>query len=353
VRVIRPGRAIALAGVAGAALLRARRRRREQTFDLRGRTVLITGGSRGFGLALAREFGSRGATLAVCARDEDELARARRDLEARGIRTLTAVADVTSGEDARRAADLVARHLGAVDVLVNNAGIISVGPWQTMEARDYEDAMRTHFWGPLHMTMAVLPEMQRRRRGRIVNVSSIGGKIAVPHLIPYCASKFALAGLSQGLRAELRREGIAITTVYPGLMRTGSARRAIFKGRHRAEYAWFSISASLPVVSMDADRAARQVVDACLRGDAELVISAPAKIAVAAHVRWPELTGALLALVNRLLPGPGGIGRDRAKGADSQSLISPSPLTGLGDRAARSLNQLDLEPRPPSATPSA
>jgi NAD(P)-dependent dehydrogenase (short-subunit alcohol dehydrogenase family) len=209
-----------------------------------------------------------------------------------------------------------------------------------MTAADYEEAMRVHFWGPLHMVQAALPSMRRRGGGRVVNISSIGGKISVPHLLPYAASKFALAGLSQGLRAELAADGILVTTVYPGLMRTGSTRQALFKGRHRAEHTWFSLAGTLPLLSMNAERAGREIVAACRRGDAELILSPPARFAVALQTRFPELTADLLGLAARLLPGVGGIGTRRAKGADSASLLSPSPLTAMGDQAARRNNEI-------------
>src|SRR5204863_2185868 len=161
---------------------------------------------------------------------------------------------------------------GAIDVLVDNAGIIQVGPLETMTQEDFRRAMNTHFWGPLNTTLAVLPEMRRRKTGRIVNISSIGGKISIPHLVPYSASKFALVGLSEGLRAELAKDGISVTTVCPGLMTTGSPRNAFFKGQNQAEYAWFSISDALPGVAMNAEAAARAIIRACKRGDAEIVL---------------------------------------------------------------------------------
>jgi NAD(P)-dependent dehydrogenase (short-subunit alcohol dehydrogenase family) len=327
-------------GLSAAAFLRARARRRRSSYPFRGRTVLITGGSRGLGLLLAREFGRRGARTAICARDEQELTRAGRDLDSRGIDVLTAAADITHAADVNRLVDRVASHFGDIDVLVNNAGTIVVGPLQTLTPSDYEDAMQTHFWGPLRMVTAVLPGMRRRGGGRIVNISSIGGKLAVPHLAAYCASKFALAGLSQALRVELAKAAILVTTVYPGLMRTGSARHAIFKGRHRAEHTWFSVSGSLPFLSMNAERAAHEIVEACGRGDAEIVLSLPARAAVAFHSQCPEWSAGLFEFVNRLLPDAGGIGRQRAKGWESQSLTSPSPLTVLGDRAARAFESV-------------
>src|SRR5205085_5737710 len=139
-----------------------------------------------------------------------------------------------------------------------NAGIIGVGPIQTMTLADFEEAMKINFWSAVYTIEAVLRDMIRRGSGRIVNITSIGGKISVPHLLPYCASKFALVGLSEGLHAELTQQGIVVTTVCPGMMRTGSPRNAEFKGRHRAEYAWFSIGGSLPLISIDSHVAAKR-----------------------------------------------------------------------------------------------
>jgi short-subunit dehydrogenase len=212
---------------------------------------------------------------------------------------------------------------------------------EVMTLEDYEEAMRIHFYAPLYTTLAVLPEMRRRREGRIVNISSIGGKISVPHLLPYSASKFALVGFSEGLRAELAKDGIVVTTVCPGLMRTGSPRNATFKGQHQAEYAWFTISDSLPVTSMKAERAARQVIAACKRGDAEVVLTIQAKLAALFHGVFPGLTADILGVVNGLLPEAGGIWTGRAKGKESESELAPSWLTVLSDNAARENNEVN------------
>ena len=198
--------------------------------------------------------------------------------------------DVTDREQVQTMVDSILERWGRIDSLINNAGTISVGPVETMTVEDYELAMKTHFWGPLYLIQAVLPEMRRRHEGRIVNISSIGGKISVPHLVPYNASKFALVGLSEGLRTELAKDGVHVSTICPGLMRTGSPRQAYFKGQHRAEYAWFSISDSLPFVSMSARKAARQIIKACKRGEAQTILSLPAKLAVALHDLFPGMT---------------------------------------------------------------
>jgi NAD(P)-dependent dehydrogenase (short-subunit alcohol dehydrogenase family) len=325
------------AGVAGGVLVGRRARRRR--LDLKGAVALVTGGSRGLGLELARELGRRGASVGICARDADTLERARRDLEQRGVPTLALRCDVTDREGAAATVRAVRDHWGRLDVLVNNAGIIQVGPLETMTFDDFEQAMRANFWGPLHTTLPAVELMRAQGGGRIVNIVSIGGKVSVPHLAPYTASKFALGGLSEGLRAELAHEGIQVITVYPGLMRTGSPRHALFTGRHRDEFAWFSIADALPLLTISAERAARRIVDAVVRAEASLVLSVPAKLAAWAPALLPRTTSRVLTLVNRLLPRAGGGEPGQWRGRESESAWSPSALTALGDRAARAQNQ--------------
>jgi NAD(P)-dependent dehydrogenase (short-subunit alcohol dehydrogenase family) len=337
-----PPRAFARLALGGAALLLGRALiRHRRTWELRGRTILVTGGSRGLGFLVARELLREGARVAICARDADTLARAQRQLEGDGGPVVAIPCDVAVREDIERVVGRVTEELGPIDALINNAGTITVGPLNTMRLADFHDAMNTNLWGALHAILAVLPDMRRRHAGRIVNIASIGGKLAVPHLLPYSASKFALVGLSEGLHAELARDGIQVTTICPGLMRTGSPRHAFFKGRYRAEYAWFSISDSLPLVSMDAPRAARQIVDALRWGEAGRVLGVPAKLGATAHALFPGMTTALLALVNRALPDADGNAPPiPTEGEDSTSFVSPSLLTRLGDRAAEQHNQL-------------
>jgi len=325
----------------GAALL-ARGLRASRAMDFHGCSAVITGGSRGLGLLVARELGRQGARITIAARDEAELERARQDLEDRRIDVTTVVCDVTSPDDAQRLIDGVVARTGRIDVLVNNAGVIRVGPVEHMQRSDFEEAMAVHFWGPLQTMSAAIPAMRRRGAGRIVNVSSIGGKIGVPHLAPYCASKFALAGLSDSMRGEIAKDGIFVTTVCPGMMRTGSPYNAWFKGRHRDEFTWFAISDSLPIASIDARRAASQIVDACRHGDAELVITWPAKLAVIANAVMPESVALVMDLANRLLlPPPTDASGDKARsGWQSLSDQVPSRLTTRTERAAAENNEL-------------
>jgi len=172
-------------------------------YDLNNKTVLIAGGSRGLGLVMAREFAREGSRLVLCARDEEELQEARADVEEFSAEVMTVSCDITNRQAVNEMIAVVNNRFGSVDVLVNNAGIIQVGPLEVMTMEDFENAMQSHFWGPLNTIMAVLPSMRQNKSGRIVNISSIGGKVSVPHLVPYSASKFALVGLSKGLRAEL------------------------------------------------------------------------------------------------------------------------------------------------------
>jgi NAD(P)-dependent dehydrogenase (short-subunit alcohol dehydrogenase family) len=323
----------------GAALI-SRGLRTLRAMDFRGRSVVITGGSRGLGLQLAREFGQLGARLTLAARDGEELERARQDLAGRGMDVNAVACDVSRREEAERLVAAAVDRTGSIDVLINNAGIIQVGPLEHMKVADFEEAMAVHFWGPLYAMLAAIPEMRRRGGGRIVNVSSIGGKIGVPHLVPYCASKFALVGLSDSVRGEVAKDNIFVTTVCPGLMRTGSPFNAWFKGRHREEFTWFTISDSLPVASIAAERAAAQIVDACRHGDAELVISWPAKLAVVANAVVPESVALALTIANRMLPGPGGNGDQAHSGWQSLSSWAPSKLTTLTERAAARNNEL-------------
>jgi NAD(P)-dependent dehydrogenase (short-subunit alcohol dehydrogenase family) len=312
---------------------------REQQYSFKTKTVMITGGSRGLGLVIARQLINQGARVAICARNAEELQRARMDLEQRGGEVLAVPCDVTDEFEVKQTIRIVRDRFGEIDVLINNAGIIQVGPIAEMTLDDFEQAIKTHFWAPLYTTFAVLPQMRQRGEGRIVNISSIGGKVSVPHLLPYSASKFALVGLSEGMRAELAKDGIVVTTICPGLMRTGSAYNAYFKGNNRQEYTWFSISDSLPILSMSAESAANQIISAIKRGDAEVVLSIPAQIGVKFHALFPGLTSTILSWVNRFLPEAGGIGSDRAQGKDSTSSFSPSALTTLGDKAAQQNNQ--------------
>jgi NAD(P)-dependent dehydrogenase (short-subunit alcohol dehydrogenase family) len=306
---------LAAGGVAGVLIARELIARVRE-MDLEGRVVIVTGGSRGLGFLLAREFLGQGAKVAICARDDEELFRAERELQSEtGEQVLAYRCDVSDPTQVQQFVQLVSRRLGTPDVLVNNAGVIEVGPLESMDHDDFRQAMDVMFWGVLNPTLAVLPYMREKHSGRIVNITSIGGLVSVPHLLAYCSAKFAATGFSEGLRAELAGTGIRVTTVTPGVMRTGMHVNAQYKGHGREEFRWFSVGAGAPVISMDAERAARQIVRAAKRGEAQRILSLPANVLARLHGVAPGLTTGIASLANRVLPSDG-VSSKPFRGAD-------------------------------------
>jgi NAD(P)-dependent dehydrogenase (short-subunit alcohol dehydrogenase family) len=327
----------AVATAAGAAKIALRSSRK---IFLRDKTILITGGSRGLGLVLAREFAERGARVAICARNEKELERVRVEFADAGHPILALTCDVGLRAEVSRVVQQVRSELGDIDILVNNAGTILVGPAENQEPEAFEDAMQTNFWGPFNAIREVLPAMKTRRAGRIVNIASIGGKIAFPHLLPYSTSKFALVGYSEGLRAELAKYNVLVTTVCPGLMRTGSPRNAIFTGQAEKEYAWFAISDSIPVVSIGARRAANQIIDATVHGDPEIHLGITAKMGAVVQGCAPGATAELMSLIDRFMPEALPGHAPTKKGAESESSATENASTFLTREAEIANNQI-------------
>jgi NAD(P)-dependent dehydrogenase (short-subunit alcohol dehydrogenase family) len=333
IRVLLPAGALLLgAWVTARAICTAR-------YTLRDKVAVITGGSRGLGLVLARHVCAQGGNVALIARDPDELARAKADLAPGGGAVLTIQCDLLDITQIQPAVRQIIDRFGKIDILINNAGIIEVGPLEHMTREDFERAMRLHFWAPFELITQVVPEMRIWGGGRIVNISSIGGKVAVPHLAPYSVSKFALTGFSDAVRAELARDNIHVTTVAPGMMRTGSHVNAKFKGKHDIEFAWFAASAGAPLVSMNADRAARKILAACRRGQPSLILTFAARGAVFGNALFPNLAGYAMRLVNRFLPKPANAeGNELRAGSEVRRLI-PDWLTHLADKATSRNNE--------------
>ena len=330
-------RKLALLGVGLAGILGIRKllhKKAESKYLFHRKVVFISGASRGLGLVLARQLAAQHARLAICARNGKELERAKKQLQEEYAAEVIALpCDVSKLDQVQEVMDKVVNHYGRLDVVINNAGQIIVSPLENNELSDFEQLMQVHFYGTLNCIHAALPHLRKQVEARIVNISSIGGRLSVPHLLPYSASKFAVSGLSEGLRAALHKENIYVTTVYPGLMRTGSPRNVEVKGNYEKEYQWFKISDSLPGMSVNANHAAKQILRACRRGAATLTISLPAKLAAALHGVFPSLVVEVNSMVNKWLPKAGESSRS-IRGYQTDYEQKKSWLTYLTDKSA-------------------
>ncbi len=297
---------------AGLAVRQLLSRRSEE--NLRGQVVLITGGSKGLGVALARQFAREGCRLAICARNREELHGGKRELERRGAQVLAIPCDVTDEAQVKQMVADVTGHYGGIDILVNNAGQTQVGPVTAMTVKDFDSAMKVMFWGVVFPTLASIPAMVKRRSGKIVTITAFDGKVTVPHMMPYTCAKFAATGFSEGLRAELSQEGIQVMTIAPGPLRTGSF-------------------GSAPVLAMSADTAAKKIVTAVKRGESEHVLASGAKALSGFHGLFPGAAANLIGiLAAALLPAATG-----ATGATKKPVMNM--LLTLGRSAAQRFRQ--------------
>jgi len=327
--------------VIGAAMLVLRLLRGRNAVDFRGRTVLITGGGRGLGLSIARQLASEGANLVLVARSESELESAKRELEGEGVQVLTVVADVTKKADCERAVKAASERFGTLDALVNNAGIIQVGPLEHMNDDDFKNAIDLHIYAPLWMSRAALPYLKKGRQGRIANIASFAGLVAVPHMAPYAASKFGLVGLSDALRNEVAKDGVRVTTVCPGVIRTGSHVHATFKGRQKSEYKMFKLGAVLPI-AVPSQTAGKLIVDAMKHGDPFLAFPAAIGYAAILYRVFPNLTGMVLSLGVRFMPPPTDDEGDiLLSGAQVEEETAAKPFATNADKAALANNELN------------
>lgn len=323
----------------GAAKLAAYARKRP--VNLRGKIALITGGSRGLGLAIAQELGEYGCAVALCARDDQELSEAAERLRELRVEVETFVCDLSKSEEIQPLVGRVLARFGRIDILVNNAGQIQVAPFDNLQKEDFDSAMNLMFWAPVNLTLALLPHMRQHGGGHVLNIASVGGRVAVPHLLPYSCAKFAFVGFSTGLSAELNPNDVHVMTVVPGLMRTGSYLNVPFKGQSSKEFAWFGLLGNLPGFSVSADFAARSIRESLQRRQATCTISLPAKVLIHAEALLPEATRTIMQMTTELaLPGA-------AANENSSTGKSLNPrfgavfqaLTSLGRMAATALNQ--------------
>ena len=297
-----------IAGGIGAAIGIQQGVARAREVDLAGQVALITGSTSGLGLQMARELAGQGCRVVICGRDEDKLERAGEQLSSQGAAVLAVRCDVSDVDDVQRLVDATIEEYGRIDLLICNAGVIQVGQFRSMELENFRQAMETMYFGTLHPILAALPHMRKQGGGRIALVTSIGGVVSVPYLLPYNASKFAAVGLGEGLRAELQDEGITVTTIVLGLMRTGSYVNALFSGDEQGResaYRVFSALSSLPLLTGDAEAAARSFIRAIRRGDASVIYPPQYNLVARLHGLAPATTMALMGIADRLMPRSG------------------------------------------------
>lgn len=344
-----PLRPLLVSGVALAALNTLLRRLHHMDFD--GKTMLIAGGSRGLGLMMARILCGSGARVALLARDGEELERAVTDLESRGGEARAFSCDLRSEIDVQQAIAEVISAFGEVNGLINNAGVIVSAPFEDQSNEDFEESLAIHFYAPLYTTRAILPHFREQGGGRILNISSIGGLIGVPHMASYSAGKFALAGFSQALTAELRRHHIRVTTAFPGLMRTGSHLHAQFRGQRAKEFSWFSTATATPLLTRSAAHCARHILDAFAAGRPRIVFPWHWRIASLGNELMPGLSARINQLINACLPNPAQELKEALTGAELEPAAKLPRAVLRGPRkAARSLNE--IPPGVPSPQPS-
>jgi short-subunit dehydrogenase len=262
--------------------------------------ALVTGGSKGLGFILAKQLLQNQCKVYICARDEAELAEARSELNSPDLYTV--VCDVSS----RDAVDQMMKEIldthGQIDFIFNNAGIITVGPMESFTEQRYKDCMDVMYWGIVNTTLSATPHMKERKSGHIINITSVGGLISVPHLLPYSAAKFAAVGFSEGCAAELRKDNVFVTTIVPGLMRTGSYVNALFPKDKKAEFKLFSFMSSLPLITLNPEKAARRILAATEKKRVLKILGLQTHAAVEFHHFFPGTTVKLFGLATSLLP---------------------------------------------------
>jgi NADP-dependent 3-hydroxy acid dehydrogenase YdfG len=187
---------------------------------LDGKVALITGSSRGIGLAIARSLGRLGAKLSLCSRHADKLESAATEMRGEGASVITTAVDVTRSNDIGMLVQKTEESLGAIDVLVNNAGIGYFGPFQGASESDWDAVLDTNLKAVFLLSKAVAPGMIERRTGHIINIASLAGKNAFAGGAIYCASKWGLLGLTECMAEDLRQYGIRVSAICPGSVAT-------------------------------------------------------------------------------------------------------------------------------------
>lgn len=238
-------------------------------------TVLITGASQGIGRATALLFANKGYDVVLAARQSDRLNAVAQEVQNIGRQALAVPTDVRDATQVKTLVDKALEQYSAIDVLINNAGIYASGTVESFSLDDWHQVIDTNLWGYIHTIHALLPHMISRGSGTIVNLSSIGGKVPVPYLVPYNTSKFAVTGLTEAMHSELKPKGIHVCGIYPNVIKSSLMERAMFRGKDaedaEARRKQLDLVVSTPVIEKPED-VAKAIWEAVKHQRAEVMV---------------------------------------------------------------------------------
>jgi short-subunit dehydrogenase len=253
--------------------------------DLREQRILITGASSGIGRCLAEQAALRGAQVALAARSADKLHELAEHLIARGAKVIAAPADITSDSDRRQLLETVEDQFGGLDVLINNAGVASFGHFTSSSEEVLRQIMEVNFFAPAELMRLAVPMLVKGNKPAIVNVASMCGRRGLPAWTEYSASKFALCGLTESLRAEFARFDIDVLLVVPGLTKSELPRHMLRnEGRMKIDF----------TKGMTPESVAQGVLRALERNRSETVLGSEARWILGVNRFLPRVVDRLL-----------------------------------------------------------
>lgn len=251
--------------------------------NMQGKVVIITGGSSGIGKALAETFGKNGSRVLITGRNAGDLETTVHELEAKGIKVQSLVADVSREEDNQRMAQEALNRFGKIDILINNAGISMRALFEEVDLNVVKKVMDINFYGVLHATKACLPEIIKNK-GSVIGISSIAGFRGLPGRTGYSASKFALNGFLEVLRTEMLHRGVHVLTASPGFTASNIRKRALTKdGSTQGE------SPRAEEKMMTAEECAQHIYKATVKRKNILILTTQGKLAVWINKLFPRL----------------------------------------------------------------
>ncbi len=261
------------------------------TYDLKNKVALVTGSSRGIGLATAREFARRGAKVVLNARGAERLENAARQLKSEGYSVASIPSDVSNPEACREMVERTVSEFGGLDILVNNAGVSMRSNFEEMTAETCREIVDVNLMGCIYPTLYALPQV-KANKGSFIFISSIAGIIGLPTGSLYCATKSALRGFADSLRCELAPEGVHVGVIYVGFTENDPEKTVIGSGGER-------ISPGRPAHVTQADTA-KKIVEVVRRRERDAILSPIGKFAAVVSRMSPSAVENVIVLSRKL-----------------------------------------------------